>query len=189
VLTRPRALASPSSDQKTGCSVIPDEKEAPLTKTNELYHNSFNRLPLTAAILEGEMKDLDGKAVKLKGELTLIAFEESGTILDVEKRCYYDLNDTAFLLTRRMEEGCPYPILVAELVAEFDVSGETARIDVGKFINEVTRRDLVVIAEGKEASMPTGSKRAGVKPYQPPVLECQRELAVASGAAPFTIDV
>jgi len=132
------------------------------------------------------MKDIDGKTLKLNDQLTLIAVEESGTILDIERRCYYDLNDTAFFLVRQLEEGCGYQSLTAELFSEFDVSEETAHSDIDMFVNELVKRDLVVIKEGEEASVNIRSRKPGLKLYQSPALECQRELNVAAANGAFT---
>ncbi len=132
------------------------------------------------------MKDIDGKTLKLKDQLTLIAVEESGTILDIERRCYYDLNDTAFFLARQLEEGCGYQSLTAELFSEFDVSEDAARSDIDMFVNELMKRDLVVIKEGEEGSVNILSRKPGLKPYQSPALECQRELNVAAANGALT---
>ncbi len=132
------------------------------------------------------MSNLDGKTIKLEDQLLLIAVEESGTILDIERRCYYDLNDTAFFLARQLEKSCQQKVLTAKLVSEFEVSEGTARSDVDAFINELKRRDLIVFAEEKEESINIPSSRSGLKSYQSPALECQKELTVASGSEPLT---
>ena len=133
------------------------------------------------------MQGMEEKTVRLKSELTLIDIEDSGTLLDVENRCYYDLNDTAFFLVRRMEEGCQYRSLMEEFIAEFDVEQETARSDVANFADELLRHNLVLTEEGKEKSAPIKSKEQVRKPYRAPALEYKKELTVAAALEAVTI--
>ena len=134
------------------------------------------------------MNSTDRKTMKLRSELTLIAIEDSGTLLDVGKRCYYDLNDTAFFLVRHMEEGCCYRSLTAEFISEFNVGQETARSDIDYFIDELLRLGLAVLEKAKGEPLPMMSKGPGRKPYHAPLIEYQKELAVASGSEPLTPD-
>ena len=133
------------------------------------------------------MQGMEEKTVRLKSELTLIDIEDSGTLLDVENRCYYDLNDTAFFLVRRMEEGCQYRSLMEEFIAEFDVEQETARSDVANFVDELLRHNLVLTEEGKEESVPMKSQEQVRKPYRAPALEYKKELTVAAALEAVTI--
>ena len=133
------------------------------------------------------MQGMEEKTVRLKSELTLIDIEDSGTLLDVENRCYYDLNDIAFFLVRRMEEGCQYRSLMEEFIAEFDVEQETARSDVANFVDELLRHNLVLTEEGKEESVPMKSQEQVRKPYRAPMLEYKRELTVAAALEAVTI--
>ena len=126
------------------------------------------------------MKSLDSRTAKLKGGLTLINIEESGMLLDIENRCYYDLNDTAFFLARRLETGCQYDNLQAKFVAEFNIDEETARLDMENFLLELARKDLLTIGETNTKSGGTLEVKRGVKPYQAPTFNYRKELIVAS---------
>jgi hypothetical protein len=130
------------------------------------------------------MKEIEGKTLKPKGDLTLVSVEDSGALLDVEKRSYYELNDTAFFLLKLMEEGCRYERLYTELTSEFHVDQETAWRDIDEFLKELIRRDLLGIDEEEgEQKKPAGSGQ-GERIYHTPVLEYQQELAVATAASP-----
>lgn len=132
------------------------------------------------------MKRFDGKTAKLKGEVTVIAIEESGVLLDIEKRCYYDLNGTAFFLARRLENGCQYESLKAELVSEFNVDQETARQDLDNFILDLAGKNLLTIGENNTEYGRALEVKRGLKPYQSPVLEYRQELIVASSGTTVT---
>jgi hypothetical protein len=134
------------------------------------------------------MEDSKKTILKLKENLTLVEVEDSGVVLDVEKRCYYDLNDTAFFLVNLMEGGCRREQLQIELTSEFHVDRETAHKDIDTFIKELMRLDLLSIGEEEEQKRATISGQGG-RLYHTPVLEYQRELAVASAAIAVTPDV
>ena len=152
----------------------------PLTKIIIKYHNSNYQLLDTRVREGGKMNSWDGKTIRLKGDLTLINFEEIGTLLDIEKRCYYDLNNTAFFLVRRIEDGSHYQNLVADVVAEFSTQEETAHADINKFIDELVRHDLVIIQEGESEYVIAQRGKIGDKPYQSPTLNYETELTVAA---------
>jgi hypothetical protein len=132
------------------------------------------------------MRDLNNKTCKLNDDLTLVAVEDSGVMLHVEKRCYYDLNVTAFFLLNLMEKGCHHEQLLRELTSEFHVDRETAQKDIDIFLKELMRLDLLSINEEKvERKSITGSG-SGKKPYRSPVLEYQKDLAVACAVEALT---
>jgi len=132
------------------------------------------------------MENVKRKTLKLKEDLTLVSIEDKAALLDVEKRCYYDPNDTAFFLLKLMEDGCLYEHMKAELVSEFDVAEETARRDLDNFVEELLRLGLVEIGEEATAREIEGEPKKGKKAYQAPQLEHQAEIAVVTGnnAAP-----
>ena len=132
------------------------------------------------------MENLIGKTLKLKEDLTLVSFEDQSALLDVEKRCYYDPNDTAGLLLKFMEDGCLYEEMEAELVSQFDVTEETARLDIENFIEEALRLGLIEIRQEAAARKSGGEPKKEKKAYQAPVLEHQAEIAVACGTVPVS---
>ena len=128
------------------------------------------------------MENLKGKTLKLREDLTLVSIEDKAALLDVEKRCYYDPNDTAFFLLKLMEDGYLYDDMETELVSEFNVAGEAARLDINNFIEELLRLGLVEIREEAVAREGMGEPRKEKKAYQAPLLEEQAEIAVAGAA-------
>ena len=125
------------------------------------------------------MEDLNGKFLKLRHDLTLVSVEDSGALLDIEKRCYHDLNSTAFFIASLLEYGYPYDEIPKALTSEFNVSIETATPDIDNFIEDLRRQGLLGIdKETAEFNKILDSKK-GTKTYQSPIIEYNSELAVA----------
>jgi len=127
------------------------------------------------------MEDINGKTLKLREDLTLVSVEDSGALLDVEKRCYHDLNGTAFFIAGLLENGYPYSQIQKALTAEFSVDEKTAITDAANFIDELQRHGLLSIGEATVEFKEVSDIRHSIKPYQPPAFEYQKELATASG--------
>ena len=127
------------------------------------------------------MENLKGKTLRLKEDLTLMSVEDKAALLDVEKKCYYDLNNSAFYLLKLMEGGCLYEDMQVGLVSEFDVSQEAAQLDTDNFIEEILRLDLVKIGEEATILRSVSKPEKEKKDYQPPLLEQEAEIVVAYG--------
>jgi len=126
------------------------------------------------------MEDLNRKIMKLRENLTLVSVEDSGALLDVEKRCYYDINSTAFFIASLLENGYPYDEIKKALTAEFSVDEKTVRIDIDNFIDELQRHGLMSIGEATVEFKKLSDVKHGTKSYQSPAFECQKiEMAVA----------
>ncbi len=132
------------------------------------------------------MKDLMGKILKLREDLTLVSVEDSGAVLDVEKRCYHDLNNTAFFITNLLENGYPYDEIPVALTSEFSIDVITARQDTDSFIEEMLRHGLLSVGEETVEFNKVSEVKQGEKPYQAPSFEYQKELTVASGSTATT---
>ena len=130
------------------------------------------------------MKNMKWKALRLKEDITVVSIEDKAALLDVEKRCYYDPNDTAFFLLKLMEDGCLYEDMKAALISEFDVAEETAWQDTDNFIEELLRLGLVKIRGEATARKSTSQSRKEKKAYQAPLLEHGAEIAVAGAQLP-----
>ena len=134
------------------------------------------------------MENLDKKTLKLKGDLTLVAVEDQAALLDVEKRCYYDPNDTAFFLLTLMEDGCGYEHMKAELVSKFDTGPETTLHDVDSFVDELLKLGLVEVTEEATASGALPVSKEGRRAYQAPQLENKSVIAVSGANGVTTPD-
>ena len=133
------------------------------------------------------MENLKGKLLKLKGDLTLVSIEDQASLLDVENRCYYDPNDTAFFLLKLMEDGILYDDMSAALVSEYDVDEITARMELDSFVTELLNIELVDIKEGGTASRnPLYKAQRNMKAFHSPLLKQQSEIAVAAASTPVT---
>ena len=133
------------------------------------------------------MENMKGKALKLKGDLTLVSIEDQASLLDVENRCYYDPNDTAFFLLKLMEDGILYDDMSAALVSEYDVDEITARLELDSFVAELLKIELVDIKEGGTASRnPLYKAQRNKKAFHSPLLKQQSEIAVAAASTPVT---
>ena len=130
------------------------------------------------------MENLKGKTLKLKEDLTLVSIEDKAALLDVEKRCYYDPNDTAFFVLKLMEDGCLYEHMKAQLVSGFDVAEETAWRDLDNFVEELLMLGLVEIEEEASAHEIVFEPKKGRKAYQAPQLEHQAEIVVGRAVSP-----
>jgi len=120
-----------------------------------------------------------GKIIKLVEDLTLVSIEDSGALLDIAKRCYYDLNSTAFFIAGLLENGYPYDEIPAALTSEFNVGVITARQDTDSFIEKLLRHGLLNIGEEIIEFNKTPDLKQGEKPYQTPAIEYNSELSVA----------
>lgn len=128
------------------------------------------------------MENLKGKTLRLKEDLTLVSVEDKAALLDVERRCYYDLNNSAFSILKLIEGGCLYEAMQAGLISEFDVSEEAAKLDTDNFIEEILRLDWVEIGEEAIILRSVSKPEKEKKDYQPPLLEQEAEIVVAYGA-------
>lgn len=127
------------------------------------------------------MENLKMKTLRLREDLTLVSIEDKAALLDVERKCYYDPNDTAFFLLKLLEEGCLYEDMKAKLVSEFDVAEETTWRDLDNFIEELLRQGLVEIKEEATARKSVSESKKEKKAYQTPLFEHQAEIVVAGG--------
>ena len=123
---------------------------------------------------------MTGKTLNLREHLTLVSIEDRAAVLDVEKRCYYDLNETAFFLLKLMEAGCLHENIKAALLSEFDVADETAQVDVEHFVGELLSLGLVDISDATSHEI-VRELHGERKPYRTPQFENAAEIAVAAG--------
>jgi len=125
------------------------------------------------------------KVLALKGDISLISVQDDALLLDVAKRFYYELNDPALFLLKSMEGGCSEEQLREKIVAAYIIDPETAASDIGRFIAELSRFDLLETVE--EAGAPVDlaapvKDKKDKRAYQPPLLRLSAEvMSVVSG--------
>ena len=126
------------------------------------------------------MGDMQSLYFKLNGEVTLVSVGDGGALLDITRKCYYDLNDTAFHILTLLEEGSRYRTVLAELIANYDIDRPTVERDVHNFIDDLLRLGIIETTT-KEADRGPGTAKTkkGTNIYQTPVIEYKSELAVA----------
>jgi hypothetical protein len=65
------------------------------------------------------------------------AFQGEGTLVHLERDEIHSVNAAASVLIERLKNGATLDQLVAALCEEFDVNEETARRDVGAFVEQL----------------------------------------------------
>jgi len=116
------------------------------------------------------MENMKGQTLKLKEDCTAVFIEDMGALLDVEKRCYYDLNESAYFILKLIENGCLYKDVVPRMTSEFDVFEEVAQSDSDIFINELITKGLVEITDETVVCKSVVEPK-NRKTYTPPILE------------------
>lgn len=66
-----------------------------------------------------------------------------GVLVDLNSKHYYQLNETAMLVWRGLEEGRSLPQIVGSVTSAYDVAPEHATTSVEKIILDFRERDLV----------------------------------------------
>ncbi len=129
------------------------------------------------------MSNMESAVYRLKEEITLISIGDSGALLNVTSRCYYDLNETAFQILTLMENGRQYQEICAELISKFNVELRVAGVDARNFIVDLVRLGVVEVLEKTSVDPHTTKAGKGTKIYQTPLIEYKSELAVACAPA------
>ena len=129
------------------------------------------------------MQNLKDKILKLKEDVTLVSIEDEAALLDVESRCYYDPNDTAFFILKLIEDGIAVDDIRTELLSEFDVDERLARLDLDAFIEELLKLTLIEIRVAGMARRDEGRTKKEKKAYHSPLLEHPTAIEVAAASS------
>jgi hypothetical protein len=71
-------------------------------------------------------------------------FEDGeGVLVDLNSKHYYQLNETAMLVWRGLEDGQPLPDIINKMTTIYNVSAEQATASVEKIILDFQSRNLV----------------------------------------------
>jgi len=125
-------------------------------------------------------------ASKLKDTAFLVEVDDGGFIVDLARRCYYDLSASALSLARLLEHGATTEDLEGRLVADFEVDAEAAAADVARFTSELKALQLVEPVQGEAASRPRSAATASKKPYSAPSISLEREVLSEVRARPVS---
>jgi hypothetical protein len=70
-----------------------------------------------------------------------------GVLVDLNTRQYYQLNETAMLIWRALENRHPLDQIVAEIMTAYAVDSEHAVTSASRLLKEFQKRKLVRLAE------------------------------------------
>ena len=66
-----------------------------------------------------------------------------GVLVDLDTRQYYQLNESAMLIWRALENGRPFSQIVEEMMATYAVSNERAVTSAERLLGQLQERKLV----------------------------------------------
>ncbi|MCG3144653.1 MAG: hypothetical protein HONDAALG_02104 [Gammaproteobacteria bacterium] len=66
-----------------------------------------------------------------------------GVLIDVQARRYYQLNETALLIWRGLEQNQPLPQIISQLTASYEVSAEQAAESVRRLLAALEDHKLI----------------------------------------------
>ena len=70
-----------------------------------------------------------------------------GVLVDLNTKQYYQLNETAMLIWRALENGYPFERIVAEIMRVYEVDNDHALSSAARLLKEFQKRKLVRLAE------------------------------------------
>lgn len=66
-----------------------------------------------------------------------------GVLIDINAKRYYQLNETAMLVWRGLETGKQLPEILAEMMADYEVSAEQATMSITRLLRDLYALRLV----------------------------------------------
>jgi hypothetical protein len=82
-----------------------------------------------------------------RADLSARSVEGEMVILDKRSGKIHQLNSTASFVWNKLDGRTPLPVIVSDMVLEFDVEFEIARADVARVIAELVGLELVSTSE------------------------------------------
>ena len=70
-----------------------------------------------------------------------------GVLVDLNTKQYYQLNETAMLIWRALENGHPFEQIVAEIMRVYTVDNDRSVTSTARLLREFQKRKLVRLAE------------------------------------------
>ncbi|MCX8205478.1 MAG: PqqD family protein [Candidatus Nezhaarchaeota archaeon] len=123
------------------------------------------------------------QTARLREGLLVVTIDNEGLLLDVAKKCYYSLNDTAAFILKQLENNVSPLSLLRRLMAEYKVEAATAKADVDTFLNLLLKHELITLEEGTATitEPEEGLNVEGGRNYQPPRIELEAEIRTVIG--------
>lgn len=80
-------------------------------------------------------------------QIILTEFEDgAGVLIDLQRKRYYQLNETALLIWKSWQQGCTLPQIIRQVTEIYDISEAEISAHATQLMNEFTVRQLVVAA-------------------------------------------
>jgi hypothetical protein len=89
------------------------------------------------------LKPLDTETISLKSRVRHREVGEDGVLVDLDSGRVIVVNEVGHYIVQMLEQPMSREVLVASLVAEFDVSAEQAEADIDTFLDELGNEQLV----------------------------------------------
>ena len=74
------------------------------------------------------------------------AVDDGTVVLNMRTKRYYSLNETGAVIWKMLEDDASVPVVVAKLVASYDVDAATAADTVAQLLEELTAEALIAPA-------------------------------------------
>ena len=82
---------------------------------------------------------------KNNDHLILTEFDDGvGVLIDVQRKRYYQLNETALLIWRGIEQGLDLSQIIQQVTETYDVSAEEISAHAAQLMNDLQVRQLTV---------------------------------------------
>lgn len=85
----------------------------------------------------------DSRFVPLEHIVATQLDDGEGVLVDLNTKQYYQLNETAMLIWRALENGHPFDQIVAEIESVYTVDNDHAVASAERLINQFHQRKLV----------------------------------------------
>ncbi len=80
-------------------------------------------------------------------QIILTEFEDgAGVLIDLQRKRYYQLDETALLIWRGLREGLAMPQIITQITEIYDVSEAEISAHAAELMNNLTVRQLAVPA-------------------------------------------
>jgi hypothetical protein len=75
------------------------------------------------------------------------AVEDGAVVLHMGTKRYYSLNETGTFVWRRLEDGLEDTTIATQMVGEYDVGADEAKVAVAALVGELVKESLICVTE------------------------------------------